>query len=138
MAKNIAIISSFPKSCKPCNDLETHTIALLLHKTRRLPLWEVLSRMSHRYAIGITEYLSRSGQSEAERYRLFRDIEFDTEEFHALVRHCNKTITTSHDTATATLSSEAVHTNGPHPRTAAASGRTRRHPVPEQSSPKTW
>lgn len=50
---------------------------------------EALSWMSHRYAIGITEYLSRSGQSEAERYRLFRDIEFDTEEFHALVRHCN-------------------------------------------------
>lgn len=99
---------------------------------------EALSWMSHRYAIGITEYLSRSGQSEAERYRLFRDIEFDTEEFHALVRHCNKTITTSHDTATATLSSEAVHTNGPHPRTAAASGKTRRHPVPGQSSPKTW
>ena len=94
--------------------------------------------MSHRYAIGITEYLSRSGQSEAERYRLFRDIEFDTEEFHALVRHCNKTKTTSHDTATATLSSEAVHTNGPHPRTAAASGKTRRHPVPGQSFPKTW
>lgn len=99
---------------------------------------EALSWMYHRYAIGITEYLSRSGQSEAERYRLFRDIEFDTEEFHALVRHCNKTITTSHDTATATLSSEAVHTNGPHPRTAAASGKTRRHPVPGQSSPKTW
>ena len=29
---------------------------------------EALSWMSHRYAIGITEYLSRSGQSEAERY----------------------------------------------------------------------
>lgn len=45
---------------------------------------EALSWMAYRYAIGITEYPRRTGQSEAERYRLFRDIEFDTEEFHAL------------------------------------------------------
>ena len=46
---------------------------------------EALSWMAYRYAIGITESLGRSGESEAERYRMFRDIEFDTEEFHALV-----------------------------------------------------
>lgn len=45
---------------------------------------ESLSWMSYRYAIGITEYAGRSGMSNAERYRMFRDIEFDTEEFHAL------------------------------------------------------
>lgn len=45
---------------------------------------ESLSWMSYRYAIGITEYAGRSSQSAAERYRMFRDIEFDTEEFHAL------------------------------------------------------
>ena len=45
---------------------------------------EALSWMAYRYAIGITEYPNRSGQSEAERYRMFRDIEFNTEEFHAL------------------------------------------------------
>ena len=45
---------------------------------------DALSWMAYRYAIGITEYPKRSGQSEAERYRMFRDIEFDTEEFHAL------------------------------------------------------
>ena len=45
---------------------------------------EALIWMGYRYAIGITEYVGRSGQSEAERYRMFRDIEFDTEEFHAL------------------------------------------------------
>ncbi len=45
---------------------------------------EALSWMAYRYAIGITEYPRRNGQSEAERYRLFRDIEFNTEEFHAL------------------------------------------------------
>jgi len=45
---------------------------------------EALSWMSYRYAIGITEYPTRNGQSNAERYRMFRDIEFDTEEFHAL------------------------------------------------------
>lgn len=45
---------------------------------------ESLSWMSYRYAIGITEYAGRSSQSDAERYRMFRDIEFDTEEFHAL------------------------------------------------------
>ena len=45
---------------------------------------ESLSWMAYRYAIGITEYVGRSGKSEAERYRMFRDIEFDTEEFHAL------------------------------------------------------
>ena len=45
---------------------------------------EALSWMAYRYAIGITEYPRRSGQSEAERYRLFRDIEFDSEEFQAL------------------------------------------------------
>ena len=46
---------------------------------------EALAWMSWRYAIGITETAGHNGQSEAERYRLFRDIEFDTEEFHALV-----------------------------------------------------
>ena len=45
---------------------------------------ESLSWMSYRYAIGMTEYAGRSSQSAAERYRMFRDIEFDTEEFHAL------------------------------------------------------
>lgn len=40
--------------------------------------------MSYRYAIGITEYPTRNGLSNAERYRMFRDIEFDTEEFHAI------------------------------------------------------
>lgn len=45
---------------------------------------EALSWMAYRYAIGITEYPRRSGLSDAERYRMFRDIEFDTEEFHAL------------------------------------------------------
>lgn len=45
---------------------------------------EALSWMSYRYAIGITEYPSRNGLSSAERYRMFRDIEFDTEEFQAL------------------------------------------------------
>ena len=45
---------------------------------------ESLSWMAYRYAIGIMKYIGRSGQSEAERYRMFRDIEFDTEEFHAL------------------------------------------------------
>ena len=45
---------------------------------------EALSWMAYRYAIGITEYPNRSGQSEAERYRMFHDIEFNTEEFHAL------------------------------------------------------
>ena len=39
---------------------------------------ESLSWMAYRYAIGITEYVGRSGKSEAERYRMFRDIEFDT------------------------------------------------------------
>lgn len=49
------------------------------------PLYkEALSWMAYRYAIGITEYPKRNGESEAERYRMFRDIEFDTEEFHAL------------------------------------------------------
>ena len=37
------------------------------------------------HIVGITEFIGRSGESEAERYRMFRDIEFDTEEFHALV-----------------------------------------------------
>ena len=46
---------------------------------------EALAWMSWRYAIGMTEHVGRNGQSEAERYRMFRDIEFDTEEFHALV-----------------------------------------------------
>ena len=46
---------------------------------------EALSWMSHRYAIGITEFVGRNGESEADRYRMFRDIEYDTEEFHALV-----------------------------------------------------
>lgn len=41
--------------------------------------------MSWRYAIGITETAGRNGQSEADHYRMFRSIEFDTEEFHALV-----------------------------------------------------
>ena len=41
--------------------------------------------MSWRYAIGITETAAHNGQSEAERYHMFRNIEFDTEEFHALV-----------------------------------------------------
>ena len=45
---------------------------------------DALSWMAYRYAIGITEYPKRGGQSEAERYRMFRDIEFDTQEFHAL------------------------------------------------------
>ena len=45
---------------------------------------EALIWMAYRYAIGITEYVGRSGKSEVERYRMFRDIEFDTEEFHAL------------------------------------------------------
>ncbi|MBR1781896.1 MAG: hypothetical protein IJ753_00060 [Bacteroidales bacterium] len=45
---------------------------------------ESLSWMSYRYAIGITEYAGRTNLSSAERYRMFRDIEFDTEEFHAL------------------------------------------------------
>jgi len=45
---------------------------------------EALSWMSYRYAIGITESQSRNRLSKAERYRMFRDIEFDTEEFHAL------------------------------------------------------
>ena len=46
---------------------------------------ESLAWMSWRYAIGITEAAGRSGQSEVERYRMFRDIEFGSEEFHALV-----------------------------------------------------
>ena len=45
---------------------------------------EALSWMAYRYAIGITEYPNRSGESEAEQYRIFRDIEFDTEESRAL------------------------------------------------------
>ena len=45
---------------------------------------EALSWMSYRYAIGITESQSRNGLSKVERYKMFRDIEFDTEEFHAL------------------------------------------------------
>lgn len=45
---------------------------------------DALSWMAYRYAIGITEYVGKSGQSEVERYMMFRDIEFDTEEFHAL------------------------------------------------------
>ena len=45
---------------------------------------EALIWMGYRYAIGITEYVGRSGKSEAERYRMFCEIEFDTEEFHAL------------------------------------------------------
>ena len=47
---------------------------------------EALIWMAYRYAIGITEYVGRSGKSEVERYRMFRDIEFDTEEFNALAR----------------------------------------------------
>ena len=45
---------------------------------------EALSWMSYRYAIGITEYPKRNGLSDAERYRMFRDIEFNTEDFHAI------------------------------------------------------
>ena len=45
---------------------------------------EALSWMSYRYAIGITEYPKRNGLSDAERYRLFRDIEFNTEDFQAV------------------------------------------------------
>ena len=50
---------------------------------------EALSWMSYRYAIGITDYPQRNGLSSAERYRLFRDIEFNTEEFHALASAFN-------------------------------------------------
>ena len=53
--------------------------------TRDDPMYiEALSWMSYRYAIGITEYPHRNGLSEAERYRMFRDIEFNTPEFQAL------------------------------------------------------
>lgn len=45
---------------------------------------EALSWMSYRYAIGITEYPKRNGLSDAERYRMFRDIEFNTEDFQAV------------------------------------------------------
>jgi hypothetical protein len=37
---------------------------------------DALSWMAYRYAIGITECVGRSGQSEAERYKMFRDIVF--------------------------------------------------------------
>ncbi len=46
---------------------------------------EALAWMSWRYAIGITENAGIRAQSEAERYQMFRDIEFGSEEFHALV-----------------------------------------------------
>ena len=46
---------------------------------------EALSWMSYRYAIGITEFIGQNGQSDMERYKMFRNIEFDTEDFYAIV-----------------------------------------------------
>lgn len=40
--------------------------------------------MSYRYAMGMTDYVSRKGYSELERYRQFMDIEFGSYEFRAL------------------------------------------------------
>lgn len=46
---------------------------------------EALAWMSYRYAMGMTDYVSRKGYSELERYRQFMDIEFGSYEFRALV-----------------------------------------------------
>ena len=46
---------------------------------------ESLAWMSYRYAMGMTDYVSRKGYSELERYRQFMDIEFGSYEFRALV-----------------------------------------------------
>ena len=46
---------------------------------------EALAWMSYRYAMGMTDYVSRKGYSELERYRQFMDIEFGSDEFRALV-----------------------------------------------------
>ena len=46
---------------------------------------EALAWMSYRYAMGMTDYVSRKGYSELEHYRQFMDIEFGSYEFRALV-----------------------------------------------------
>lgn len=45
---------------------------------------ESLIWMGYRYAIGLTDKSSKSGKKILEQFKVYRDIEYDTPEFHAL------------------------------------------------------
>ena len=86
-------ISPLPILCKVCKNLTAReklpNFAKNTTMTKRIkrddPMYiEALSWMSYRYAIGVTEYPKRNGLSDVERYRMFRDIEFNTEDFQAV------------------------------------------------------
>ena len=51
---------------------------------------EALIWMGYRYAIGLTEGIRKQADQSIEQYKLFRDIEYDTPEFHSLSLEISK------------------------------------------------
>lgn len=51
---------------------------------------EALIWMGYRYAIGLTEGIRKQADQSTEQYKLFRDIEYDTPEFHSLSLEISK------------------------------------------------
>lgn len=85
LSKSLQGLQGFGRTGYTSNLCRKASTIMTKRITRDDPMYiEALSWMSYRYAIGITEYPHRNGLSEAERYRMFRDIEFNTPEFQAL------------------------------------------------------